>query len=168
VRALQTTFEAFAAQRMDSLLRLARLLTGTPTDAEDLVQSSLLRAHLKWPKIASADHPEAYLRKLLVNVHHSSVRKRRYSTVELTHADRPSAAPETAFGEVDELRSSILRLSVRQRTALVLRYYEDLDIDEIAEAMDLRASSVRSSIARALATLRAGTSAPQKAADEHA
>lgn len=165
MRSLQTTFEEFAVQRMDSLLRLARLLTGNQADAEDLVQSSLLRAQVKWSRIASADRPDAYVRRLLVNVHHSAMRQRRLATVELEETHALCAGSGSDFTEIDALRSSISRLPLRQRTALVLRYYEDLDIGEIAEAMGLNASSVRSALTRALATLRSGSSQIEKAGD---
>jgi RNA polymerase sigma-70 factor (sigma-E family) len=165
---VETTFEAFVAQRMDRLLRLARLLTGNATDAEDLVQNSLLRAHAKWAKIAAADHPDAYLRRLLINVHHSSLRKRRLSVVELEPHDLSFASHDREVAELDALRGSVIRLPIRQRTAVVLRYYEDLDIHEIADAMGLHQSSVRSSLARALSTLRDANELTQKAGDEHA
>ena len=147
---MDTTFEAFVAQRMDRLRGWHEvLLTGNATDAEDLVQNSLLRAHAKWAKIAAADHPDAYLRRLVINLHHSSLRKRRLPVVELERQNLSFAGHDGDVAELDALRGSVRRLPIRQRTAVVLRYYEDLDIHEIADAMGLSQSSVRSALTRA-------------------
>jgi len=152
-------FDLFVEQQFDPLMRLARVLTGNPTEAEDVVQESLLRAHRKWDQVSTAQHPAAYMRRVLVNVHHSRRRSRRWIEVPLgvsatsssdsIHHDRGKD-----HAEEQALRQVIALLPMRQRTALVLRYYEEMEIREIADAMRLKPSTVRSNLSRALDRLR--------------
>lgn len=150
------TFEDFAAERLDSLMPLARLLTGQASDAEDLVQDALVRAHDQWHKVAAAQNPNAYVRRLLINVYTSQHRRLRLQTVPLNKVHDNTAAPTLGveLSERDTLRQAIRALPIRQRTAIVLRYYEDLDVSEIAASMGLTESSVRSAVSRALDNIR--------------
>ena len=150
----EVRFEEFAAAHVESLLRLARLLTGNPHEAEDLVQESLLRAHDRWELVGGARNPAAYMRRLLVNVHRGQRRGRTLDTVAVEAPDRAPLTTMT-WEEREALRQALGTLPLRQRTAVVLRFYEDLDVAEIAEWMGLRESSVRSALARALEALRA-------------
>jgi len=150
----EVRFEEFAAAHVGPLLRLARLLTGDSGEAEDLVQESLLRAHERWELVGGARSPAAYMRRLLVNVHRGHRRGRSFDTFLVEAPDR-AASTAMAWEERVALREALGALPVRQRTAVVLRFYEDLEIAEVAEWMGLRESSVRSALARALETLRA-------------
>ena len=158
-RKLVEAFDLFVEQQFDSLLRLARVLTGSPTEAEDVVQESLLRAHRKWDQVSTAQHPAAYMRRVLVNVHHSRRRSKRWIEVPLS-ASAMSSSDFTQddrgkdHAEEQALRQVIALLPMRQRTALVLRYYEEMEVIEIADAMRLRPSTVRSNLSRALERLR--------------
>lgn len=150
-----TDFEALIEEYADALVALARVLTGDRHAAEDLAQDTVDLAFRKRHLVLAADHPHAYLRRVLVNVHLASVRRRGPTTVlldDVTHLVAPQSglSPE----DTDALRHAVRRLPPRQRTVLVLRYLEDLDVAEIAHAMSLREASVRSTLARALAALR--------------
>jgi RNA polymerase sigma-70 factor (sigma-E family) len=151
------TFEEYVTARGDALVRFARLLTGDPHRAEDLVQEALAKAYLRWRRILATEQPDAYLRRMVVNGSRSWWRRR---TNRETPTDSPSdrAAPgrmETDTVERDEMWRRIVVLPQRQRAVLVLRYYEDLDDAAIAEVLGCSAATVRTHAMRALNTLRA-------------
>ncbi|MEU7994434.1 SigE family RNA polymerase sigma factor [Micromonospora sp. NPDC049060] len=150
------TFEEYAFARTSALVRLARLLTGDEHRAEDLVQDVLARAYARWARISRTDRPDAYVRRMLVNAHHSWWRRRSSQEISVADVhDRPGATDEAAgVAERDALWRLVRTLPARQRTVIVLRYYEDLDDTSIAEIMDCSTGTVRTHAMRALAALR--------------
>ena len=127
------------------LVRLATFLTGSLPTAEDLVQDTFARFGAR---AAHPEDPTKYLRTSVVNACRSHHRRR---LVEFRH--RPRLAHPTV-DHPSELWDVLGRLSGRQRTAVVLRYYLDLPEDEIAGILRCRPSTVRSLVQRALARLR--------------
>lgn len=158
------SFEAYVAARMPALLRTAYLLTGHHQDAEDLVQSALVKVVPHWRKVAN--HPEPYVRKVLANEHVSRWRRRRWREVHVdVVADHGSLDPDVSDREA--LRVALLQLAPRQRAVVVLRYYEDLTEREVATAMGVSVGTVKSQARDALARLRVlvpdlGPSAPER------
>jgi RNA polymerase sigma-70 factor (sigma-E family) len=150
------TFEEYVRGRGPALVRLAVLLVGHRQLAEDLVQEVLARAYVRWERVVRADHPDLYLRRMLVNAHVSWWRRRSsHETVGLP--EREEAGPslvDTEVAERDALWRLIRTLPRRQRAVVVLRYYEDLDDFAIAEVLDCSPVTVRTHVMRALATLR--------------
>ncbi|MFE5327908.1 SigE family RNA polymerase sigma factor [Embleya sp. NPDC056575] len=153
-------FEEFAAARLPALLRYAALLCGDRELARDLVQEALTKAFVRWKRIGGLDRPDAYVRTIVTNEFLSLRRRRAVRTVALTQDAldhfEASGVPDHA-GDVDtgeDLWRRLGRLPRRQRAVLVLRYYEGLTDDEIAETLDCRAGTVRGYASRALATLR--------------
>ncbi|MEV1017474.1 SigE family RNA polymerase sigma factor [Micromonospora sp. NPDC049801] len=159
------TFEEYAFARTSALVRLARLLTGDEHRAEDLVQDVLARAYARWGRISRTDQPDAYVRRMLVNTHHSWWRRR--SSREVTVAavlDRAGDVDEAAgVAERDALWRLVSDLPARQRTVIVLRYYEDLDDMTIAGILACSTGTVRTHAKRALTTLRRRQEAPTPA-----
>ncbi len=147
-------FDSWVAARGPSLLRLAYVLTGNAADAEDVVQDALSRALPRWSRISTVDDPDAYVRRIVVNAHVSRWRKlrRREVPVEVVH-DRPAPAGVGAE-ERDRLWRACRALPTDQRTAVVLRFYEDLDYAEIAALTGVREGSVRSRVSRGIAAMR--------------
>ncbi|MFF5567863.1 SigE family RNA polymerase sigma factor [Streptomyces sp. NPDC012623] len=149
-------FEAFVAARGARLLRVAWLLTGDPYLAEDLLQSALAKVWPKWSRI-SGDRPEAYVRKALVHLHASWWRRRWRG--ELSYAEVPeTAGPVDAYARVDleqSLAAAVRALPVRQRAVVVLRYFEDLSVEDTAATLGCTTGTVKSQSSRALRTLRA-------------
>ncbi|MFI5732515.1 SigE family RNA polymerase sigma factor [Kribbella sp. NPDC051587] len=138
------------------LVRLGLMLTGNLHSAEDLTQTVLARAHRHWGRISGLEHPEAYLRKMLVNEFLSWRRILKNREVPLAEPiDRPS---DEDIGSRQALKDATWRLLTKlprqQRAVLVLRYYEDLPDDEIAAVLGIAVGTVRSNISRALANLR--------------
>lgn len=151
-------FDEWVGARGPALLRLAYTLTGNASDAEDVVQEALSRALPRWERISQVEDVDAYVRRMVVNAHTSWWRKwrRRESPVETVH-DRDPAAEASPRLEADERRRLWLAcqaLPEAQRTAVVLRYYEQLEYGEIAVLTGVREGSVRSRVSRGLATLR--------------
>jgi RNA polymerase sigma factor (sigma-70 family) len=128
----------------EPMVRLARLMTAGDPAAEELVQDSFLRVKSKWGAI---DSPAGYLRVAVVNACHNHHRHRR-----VEHRPTPGGV-ET---DVDrfELRVAIAALPVRQRSAMVLRYYEDMPETEIAVVLGCSVSAVKSLLHRGLQDLR--------------
>lgn len=149
-------FDAWVAARGPSLLRLAMVLTGNPADAEDVVQDALSRALPRWSRIATLADPDAYVRRMVVNAHTSWWRRfrRRESPAPDVDPGGEVAPPTVAFDEHRRLWLACRALPEPQRTAVVLRYYEQLEYAEIAELTGVREGSVRSRVSRGLAALR--------------
>ena len=147
-------FDSWVAARGPALLRLAYVLTGNGPDAEDVVQDALSRALPRWSRISTVDDPDAYVRRMVVNAPVSRGRtlRRREVPVATVH-DRPVAAG-VATEERDRLWRACQSLPVDQRTAVVLRFYEDLDYAEIAALTGVREGSVRSRVSRGIAAMR--------------
>ena len=148
------SFGEFVAKALPGLLRFGHVLTGDPKTAEDLVQEALARTLRRWRSVRQ-DNAAAYVRRVMVNTHIN--RWRRWEArVQLGEvpdsvADDPSLRRSEDW---DLLRRALSRLPVRQRTVLVLRYYEDLSEAAIAELMGCRPGTVKSQASRALAALR--------------
>ncbi|MFI5929332.1 SigE family RNA polymerase sigma factor [Micromonospora sp. NPDC051543] len=156
------TFEEYAFARTSALVRLARLLTGDEHRAEDLVQDVLARAYARWGRISRTDQPDAYVRRMLVNAHHSWWRRRSSREVSVAAVlDRAGDVDEAAgVAERDALWRLVSDLPARQRTVIVLRYYEDLDDAAIAGILACSTGTVRTHAKRALTTLRRRQEAP--------
>ena len=155
----RTEFEEFVTARSAALFRTAVLLTGDRQEAQDLVQTALERACRHWPRVAAAEQPDAYVRRILVNSLKDRRRMRR-RIVEVSFDDaRPAPQPGPSPYRQVELRRSMIaalqRLPVGMRSVLVLRYFEDLTEAEIAHALNCSAGTVKSQAARGLARLRA-------------
>ncbi|HEX9357932.1 MAG TPA: SigE family RNA polymerase sigma factor [Streptosporangiaceae bacterium] len=151
------TFDEFAGARLAAVLRFATALTGDPDLAKDLVQEVLIRVSARWQEIGQLDRPEAYIRKMVVN-EYLSWRRRSWRLIPLGMSNdltgRPSPDPADGYIERQALLAELAKLSRRQRTALVLRYYEGFSDAEIAEVMGCTQSTVRGHVFKALAALR--------------
>ena len=149
-------FTDFVAEHGGKLLRTACLVTGEPHLGEDLLQTALAKAYGSWDKVTRADHPVAYVRRLMINTHLSWVRR-------LTNTERPlerfpdagTGDHQAAHAETDQMRQALLRLSPRVRTAVVLRYFEDLSEADTAALMGCSRSTVNNHVTRGLSALRA-------------
>ncbi len=126
------------------LLRLAMLLTGSREHAEDVVQTVFASAHERWESI---EKQVPYLRRAIVNVS-ADLHRRRHREPRL------DVEPVTGVPELDETWQHIRRLPGRRRVVVVLHFYEDLALVDIANLLGVPASTVRSDLRRALAALK--------------
>jgi RNA polymerase sigma-70 factor (sigma-E family) len=152
------SFDAFVAARSAALLRSAYLLTGDQQLAEDLVQSVLVKASLRWQRLAAKGDPEPWIRTVLYREHVSWWRRRRFR--EELAAEPPEPRRSSAGDFVDDLaqaqllRAALRRLPPRQRAVIVLRHFEDRPEGEVAALLGCSVGTVRSQNARGLASLR--------------
>ena len=147
----RAVFDAFVRARHTALLRYGVVLTGDPHRAADLVQDALERTGLAWDRVHSQGDPEGYVRRVMANRNVSTWRRLRRERL----VDAP---PETAYEDrpVDDVMWAVLaRLPRRQRTVLVLRYYEDLTEAEIARVLGIAPGTVKSQASKGIAALRA-------------
>jgi RNA polymerase sigma-70 factor (sigma-E family) len=138
-------FDAFYALHYRAMVRLAVLLVDEHGRAEEVTQDAFAKVYERWDRL---DDPRAYLRASVVNRSRDVLRRRRVTRGLPVPRSTPLAGP------AEPLDDALGRLSPRQRTALVLRYYEDLSVEAIAEAMGTRQGTVKSLIHRGLAGLR--------------
>ena len=149
------SFDAWVAARGPSLLRFAYVVTGGQHAAEDAVQDALARACEKWGHVGRTSDPDTYVRRMVVNAHISRWRRtRRESPVEELREGDPQPDPADRVGTADAVWSVCAGLPPRQRVAVVLRFYEDLEYAEIAGVLGCSEATVRSHVHRALRALR--------------
>jgi RNA polymerase sigma-70 factor (sigma-E family) len=163
---MSDSFADYVTARGSGLLRFAFVLCGDRHLAEDLVQDVLAKIHRSWARVETAQSPDAYVRRSIV--HEFLSWRRRLTNREVVVADLtggarsvPDGAAESA--ERDEMWQLLATLPRSQRVALTLRFYEDLEYDEIAEVMGCAVPTARVHAARGLARLRIELeSAPQR------
>jgi RNA polymerase sigma-70 factor (sigma-E family) len=150
------TFEEYAAIAWPSLYRYAYLLAGNHADAEDIAQQTLMKACRSWSRIKDTDSPTAYLRRMLTNTYLSQRRPKGRRLELLTDAPpEPDHVPSVGPEDRMTLWPHVKSLPPRQRAVIVLRFYEDLSEQEIADALGCSRGTVKSTAHRALKALRA-------------
>ncbi len=143
---LADTFEGLYRSSVDEMTRVAYLITGSSHTAEEIAHDSFIAIRRRWDSI---NNPRAYLRQTVVNRSRSHLRRLRTQ-----RAAAVDPQPSFEMDDIDETWDAIQALPVRQRTALVLRYYVDMSIRDIADAMDIRQGTVKSVLHRGRETLR--------------
>ena len=144
-------FTEFVVARRAALLRTAYLLTGHAQDAEDLVQTTLVKVVPQWRRIE--DNPEPFVRRVLVNENVSRWRRRRWRE-HATDVLPEGLAHDPDRAELLAVREALRTLAPRQRAVLVLRYYEGLSEAEIAATLGIAPGTVKSQARDGLARLR--------------
>lgn len=160
MRAEPAGFHEFVVARSPALLRTAWMLTGDQVAAGDLLQTALAKTWPHWARIADG-HPDAYVRKVMVRVN-ASWRGRRWNRETPTpdanlHHQRDHASDGNDSARLDDrliLRNALMNLPVRQRQVVVLRFFDDLSVDAVSEAMGCSTGTVKSQSAKGLAKLR--------------
>ena len=154
-------FDDFVRGVLPGLIRYATALSGDPHLAADIVQDVIVRAHGRWPRLRTADRADLYVKRMVTN-EYLSWRRRWHvrNIIPASAAVLQSRAPATAdnaqrLADNEDIHQRLAALPRRQRTVLVLRFYEGLDDAEIAETLGISSGTVRSTASRALATLRA-------------
>ncbi|MFI9825639.1 SigE family RNA polymerase sigma factor [Streptomyces sp. NPDC052013] len=148
-------FQDFMAARWLALVRTAYLLTGSHHSAEDLAQSALARAFVKWHRVRDSNDPTAYLRQIMIRCHADQFRRSRVREWLTAHLpDTAAPCHEISRDQREALMQALGQLPARQRTAVVLHFFEDMTHAQVATALGTRESTVRSQVSRALAKLR--------------
>ncbi len=144
-------FRAFVAERQGVLRRRAFLLCGNWADGDELTQETLARVYVAWPRIGAGAH-EAYTRRTMLNTYLNDQRKRRREVLT-------DDVPEPALSDHDRelamtLTDLLAGLPDKQRAVLVLRFWEDLTVPQIADCTGVAEGTIKSQISRGLAALR--------------
>lgn len=139
--------------------RLGFLLTGDRSQAEDLVHDAFVRCVGRFGHLRAHEAFDAYLRRTIVNLHMSRLRRLRVEREWLSKetarlGGRTSGLPDVPARE--DMWRRLQTLPARQRAVLVLRYYEDLSERETADALRCSVAAVKSLTTRAMAALREG------------
>jgi RNA polymerase sigma-70 factor (sigma-E family) len=148
-------FAEYFGTRSDALRGTAYLLCGDWHRAEDLVQTSFIKLYRAWNRIAGHHTLDAYTRQILVRTFLDENRRgffhrERVTNTPADQAVTPNGSPEDRI----VLLSALARVPARQRAALVLRYWEDLSVEETAQAMRCSPGTVKSQASRGLEALR--------------
>jgi RNA polymerase sigma-70 factor (sigma-E family) len=150
----ETEFTEFAVAMSPRLRRAAFLLCGDWHTAEDLVQTTLTKVFVSWRKIRRADAAHAYAARTLVNTYLTDKRLKRTGEIATDRLpERPveSLAPETRIVVLDALAT----LAPKGRAVVVLRYWADMSVEQVAAALGCSPGNVKSQSSRALGKLRA-------------
>lgn len=149
-----TVLEELLAAKGEHLLRTAVLMTGSQEEGEDLLQAALERLFRKWRSISG--EPEGYLRRTMCHLAADGWRRKRAWRARQSLLGRPEAQPDgtDAVDRRDHLVRLLRELPPRQRTAIVLRYWEQLTEAETAEAMGCSLGTVKAATSRGLRRLR--------------
>ena len=168
----EAEFKEYVAAQSLALRRTAYLMCGDWHQAEDLVQTALLRLYRSWSKVQRSDSRDAYVRQVLVRVliderRRGWRRERPFAEMpevglHMRDEDGASGADgraesgfEIRFGHRDEIFAALAKIPPRQRATLVLRYWEDMSVEQAAHVLDCSVGTVKSQSARGLAALRA-------------
>ncbi len=145
-------FTAFVAARGPALRRTAYLMAGDWHEAEDLTQTALAKLYVAWPRVTS-DGAEAYARRIVARAFIDARRRlwrRERPTDELP--DRPG--PVDRVEERLDLAQALAQLSPSHRAVLVLRFWEDMSVEQVADVLSLSTGTVKSQTSRALERVR--------------
>lgn len=153
--ASQQPYAQLYRRHFESVQRTMFLLSGSATSAEDFTQEAFIKAVGRLAHLRNPSAFGAYWRKTAVNLYRMDFRHRRAQRRILASVDSPlEHARDGELVEADALRTALMGLSLRQRTAIVLRYYAGMTDQEIADTLDCAVGTVRSLLSRGLASLR--------------
>jgi RNA polymerase sigma-70 factor (sigma-E family) len=160
-------FTEFMLACWPRLVRLGYALTGDRGLGEDLAQTALAKAYAAWPRVARAGHPEAYVRKIVVNTSRDSLRRRHFDEVLTDSLPDVMTGDPATFDQRSALFAALMKLPAGQRAVVVLRYWLDLTETETAAAVGCSVGNVKSQASRALAKLRLSAELTDEVNHEH-
>ncbi|MEV4630005.1 SigE family RNA polymerase sigma factor [Micromonospora sp. NPDC049523] len=151
-------FRQFVATRMDSLRGVAYLTCGDWHRAEDAVSNALTKLYTRWGRVSS---PHSYAYRMVVRAAIDEVRRpwRRERSAGHTLVEQAESDRSDAVAERLRIQAALRRVPPGQRAVLVLRFFEQLSVEEVAEVIGRSPGTVKSQTARGLATLRSVLSA---------
>jgi RNA polymerase sigma-70 factor (sigma-E family) len=152
----EAEFDELVAGRAHALRRTAYLMCGDWHQAEDLVQVAFMKLHASWHRVRRQEAFDAYLRKTLLRACIDEKRRARWRREAPTDVLPEIADPAVpADGVRDVLVAGLRRLPPGQRATLVLRFFEDLSVEETARALGCSTGTVKSQTSKGLAAMRA-------------
>jgi len=158
-------FREWVAGARQGMRQTAFLLSGDWFLADDLVQDALTRLFAVWGRVTSSGDPAAYARRVLLNIyldHQRRPSRREESRAELPDVPAPDTDP-VARDHRDHLLAALREVPPGQRAVLVLRYWEDLSVEQTAAALSISSGNVKSQSSRGLDNLRVALAAATSA-----
>ncbi len=146
---------AFCEREYGRLVGTLTLYTGSRDLAQDLTQEALARVCARWDRVSEMEAPGAWVHQVALNLANSHWARRRRRQLAEDRASGEPVLPAPAWDEGLWVRNAIAGLPARQRHALVLRYYADLPVVDVARLMRCRAGTVKALTHQAITTLRA-------------
>lgn len=160
-----SVFQAVMRGQIDGGYRLACAVLNDPIEAQDAVQDALVQAWRHWGSLRDAERVHAWFQRIVVNECRQRLRApaRRARLVDVAQISEPAGPDTTASSaEHDALRGALGRLTPDERLVLVLRFYADLTVDDIAERISSRPGTVKSRLHHAVRALRAAYDAAER------
>ena len=154
-------FEAFYAGTVGRLLGQLLPVTGDLHEAEEVVQEAFARASVRWTRLRDYDVPEAWVRRVALNLAADRGRKLRRQARALVRLGPPPQVP-AASAEAVALLEALRTLPMRQRQAIVLHHLVDLSIEEVAATLGTGPGAVKSLLARGRRALANQLSDPEE------
>ena len=154
-------FEALAISTGDRLFAIARLILRDVDRAQDAVQDALVQAWRALPQLRDPDRFDAWMRRLIVNAATDMARRAKRWDAQIAIMPMPEATSDAtrSVADRDQLERGFRRLKPDQRAAIVLRYYLDLTVPEVAEALGIPEGTAKSRLHHSIAALRAALDA---------
>jgi RNA polymerase sigma-70 factor, ECF subfamily len=151
-------FEEFYQGCYGRLLRQVALMTTDLADAEDVLQEAFARAALRWRQLETYDVPEAWVRRVAMNLAADTTRRLRRRAAAMLRLGPPPTQPELSADTVDLIRA-LRALPLGQRQAIVLHHLVGLPVEEIGRQLGVPSGTVKGRLARGRAALarRLGT-----------
>ena len=149
-------FEAFFDRHHRELSRLAYLLSGDHWAADDLTADVFLAAWRQWDRVRSADEPLAYVRRVMVNLAATRIRRlaRERRRLPLFHLGDREASTGPDGAAVVDVRAALRALPPRRRACVVLRYALDVSEAEVADMLGISVGTVKSQTSKGVAQLQ--------------
>jgi RNA polymerase sigma factor (sigma-70 family) len=147
--------ERLVAERGEALTRYAFFVSGSREDASDLVQDALVKTFGRLRNGFSVDSAEAYVRRAILNTWLDGGR-RTSRWRKIAHLQAAPEAQESTAAETEsriDLHEEMQKLTPRERACIVLRYYEDLKVDDIASTLELSSGAVKRYLSDGLAKM---------------
>lgn len=155
-------FADLTERHLDASYRLAALLLGNVADAEDATHDAAVLAWQRWPSLHDPERFGAWFQRILVNVCRDRMRRRRLRRIVPEAEDRRSVDPFEGHAERTALCEALDQLTPEHRTVIILRFFADLTVDEIADRTGERGGTVKSRLHYALSELRAAYDAADR------
>jgi RNA polymerase sigma-70 factor (ECF subfamily) len=146
--------EEFCGRLWPRLAASMAYLTGDAGAGEDIAQEAMTRAWARWGRVSQLDSPEAWTYRVAVNLARSRHRRKQAEQRALARVGEPTVTVAVETADAIAVRGAVAALPERMRAALVLRYFADLPVDEVAEILDCAPGTVKSLTSQAIDRLR--------------
>ena len=150
-----TGLEGFCESNKERLVGILTLHCGDPHTAEELAQETLVKVCIRWRSVERMANPEAWMYRVAINLANSYFRRKAAERKTRTRlkTDPRHQAPDIA--DAVAVRQALAGLPKRQRSVLILRFYADLHVRDVAAALDMPEGTVKTLTHRAMKALRA-------------